>query len=87
VLSALSYHEEQPAAGVLIIGVGFEVTREFVDPSGQESDLYLGAACVLLMNPELLEHLFLVVVFHSGVIFISRGYFRGRDKKWQGEVG
>lgn len=63
--SAFSDHLQQSLAGMLVISVSLQVVSELVDTSREEGHLNLGASCIFLVKTELLEHLFLLVVFHS----------------------
>ena len=65
--AALTDHLEEAAAGVMVLLVDLEVLGEVVDALCEQSDLYLGRACVTLVSSVLLHDsslFFLQHVFH-----------------------
>ena len=46
---SVTYHLQKPAAGVMILLVDLDVLGKLVDPLGEDSDLYLGRARVLIV--------------------------------------
>ena len=53
--AAFCHHHEEAAAGGMILDVGLEVLGELVDALGEERDLHISAAGVLLVDLEALK--------------------------------
>jgi hypothetical protein len=51
--AALGHHLEQTPAGGMILGMGFEMGGEFVDPLGEDGNLNIGTAGVFFMQAEI----------------------------------
>src|SRR5947207_7439631 len=58
--SALSDHAEQPAAACVVVAGGAQMLGEVFDPLGQERDLDLRRAGVLVVTAVGRDHLFFV---------------------------
>src|SRR5699024_9150059 len=71
-IAAAADHLQQTAAAVVIVGVLLQVLVQLIDVSGQQSDLHLGGAGVLLVEGDLghnflFVHLYLPLSMNSAV--------------------
>ena len=64
--AALTDHLEEAAAGVMILLVDLEVLGKVVDTLCEQSDLYLGRACVTLVGG---------VLLHDSELFFFQHHF------------
>ena len=58
-VSSVTYHLEKTAIGMAILRVNLLVSIELDDSGGEERNLYLGRACVTLVNCVVLHNLLL----------------------------
>ena len=54
--AALADHHQQPAAGMVILGMGLKMLGQVLDPVGQEGNLHLAGTGIGLMDFELFNN-------------------------------
>ena len=53
--AALADHHEETTAGAVVLGVLLQVLGEFVDTLGEQGNLHVSRACVLLVETEIVD--------------------------------
>ena len=69
-------HHDQTAAGVVILGVRFEVTVEFVDTGGQKRDLHFRGTRIVLAARIIRDNGSLAGFFHRHDYYLSHAVRR-----------
>ena len=71
-LAALTNHHQQATTGVVVVLVGAQVISQFVDASGQDSNLNLGRNGVALVSSVLQDNLGLLFLLDHCVFHLSK---------------
>jgi hypothetical protein len=50
--TALSDHDQEAAAGAMVLDIFLQMFGQMIDALGQKSDLHVGGPCVALVQPE-----------------------------------